>query len=53
MHKILWIQRYRDIPFLLLLVHECLIIVGGLYPTYYDETMSVLLLITWQRAMKG
>ena len=53
MHKIQWIQRYRDIPFLLLLLHEYLIIVGGLYPTNYDEAMSLLVLIIWQGTMKG
>ena len=45
-HKILWIQRYKDTPFLLLLVHEYFIIVEGLYPIDYDKAMSVLVLIT-------
>ena len=52
-HKILYIQRHRDTPFLLLLAHKYFIIVGGLYPTNYNEAMSMLVLITQQGAMKG
>ena len=40
LHSILWIQRVKDITFLWFLVHQCLIVVGGLYPTNYDETVS-------------
>ena len=53
LHNILRIWRCRDIPFLLLLTHECLIIMGGLYSIDYDEAMSMLVLIVWQGSMKG
>ena len=53
LHNILRIWRCRDIPFLLLLTHERLIIVGGLYSIDYDEAMSMLALIVWQGSMKG
>ena len=53
MHMILWIQRYRDISFLLLLVHECLIIVGGLYPIDYDEAMSIVVVHNLARSYEG
>ena len=53
MHKILWIQKYRDISFPLFLAHQYLIIVRGLYLTNYDKAMSMLVLVTWQGDMKG
>ena len=40
LHKILWIQSFRDISFSLLLVDQYLIIVGDSYPIDYDEAVS-------------
>ena len=52
LHKILWIQRIRDIPFLQFLVHQVLIIVRGLYPIDYGKVVSNLWAYYWQITMK-
>ena len=51
-HWILWIQRVKGIPFLWFLVHQCLIVVEGLYPKDYDKAMSSICAHLRQRTVK-
>ena len=52
LHRILWIQRVKGIPFIWFLVCQCLIVVGDLYFTDYDEIVSSVCAHLRQGAMK-